>query len=331
MEKLKYSNSNNEVVPPLVSVGITTYNGEKFLREQLNSIYNQTYKNIEVIAVDDCSSDQTIEILEEYKQKQGLRYFINDKNIGLIKNFEKVISLCQGEYIALSDQDDVWKPEKIEILVREIGDFTLIYSPAVEYIHKDGFVAKVPEIEVYIDFCTRFGSGKPTKRLIAGNWVVSHQVLFKRELSEWALPIANGQYYHDAWLAIVASKINGIKFLNQDLMYYRQHEESFTYRTVPSSNSKLFRVFSYISNKKLRIKGIEQEIYRLSNILTFPLFNSSDMQFIQDLIYSYQCRLKLGLHLQSFLIAIKYVSFFSSQRSRLFKWNFLITALIGQI
>jgi glycosyltransferase involved in cell wall biosynthesis len=92
----------------MISLAMPTYNGERFLREQLDSIYNQTIVPDEVIVVDDCSTDGTISILEEYKKKYGLKYWVNEKNLGYNKNFEKAISLCTGDYIALSDQDDVW-------------------------------------------------------------------------------------------------------------------------------------------------------------------------------------------------------------------------------
>ena len=93
---------------PLISIAIATYNGEKYLEEQLDSIYAQTYKNIEVIVTDDCSSDKTVEILKKYYKSHGLKYVINETNLGFVKNFEKAISLCRGDYIALSDQDDIW-------------------------------------------------------------------------------------------------------------------------------------------------------------------------------------------------------------------------------
>ena len=91
-----------------ISVVLTTYNGEKFLKEQLDSLYNQTMLPDEIVVVDDCSNDKTVEILEKYKNTKGLRYYVNDVNIGVNKNFEKAIKLCQGDYIALCDQDDIW-------------------------------------------------------------------------------------------------------------------------------------------------------------------------------------------------------------------------------
>ena len=91
-----------------------TYNGETYLREQLDSIYGQTLVPDEVIVVDDCSTDGTVEILKEYSIKYGLKFYINDTNLGYNKNFAKGISLANGDYICLSDQDDVWKPDKVE-------------------------------------------------------------------------------------------------------------------------------------------------------------------------------------------------------------------------
>ena len=97
-----------------ISIAMATFNGEKYLREQLDSIYSQTLLPYEIVAADDCSTDRTTEILEEYRIKKGLKYLVNEHNIGVVKNFEKAISLCQGDYVALSDQDDIWFPEKLE-------------------------------------------------------------------------------------------------------------------------------------------------------------------------------------------------------------------------
>ena len=107
----------------MISIALPTYNGEKYIREQLDSIYNQTLVPDEVVVVDDCSTDNTVNILEEYSQRYGLKYFVNDSNIGYNKNFEKAIRLCAGDYIALSDQDDVWFPTKIQVSYDAISKF----------------------------------------------------------------------------------------------------------------------------------------------------------------------------------------------------------------
>ena len=121
--------SNNQ---GLISIAMATYNGGQYLSEQLDSIVNQTYTNIEIVIVDDDSKDNTVEIIKSYQQKyKFIKLYQNPTNLGIVKSFEKAISLCNGDYIALSDQDDVWLPHKLEELVNKIGSSLLIYSDAI--------------------------------------------------------------------------------------------------------------------------------------------------------------------------------------------------------
>src|SRR5581483_6393778 len=102
---------------PLVSIALCTYNGEKFLRKQLDSLLLQDYNNIEIIIVDDRSTDNTWHIVQEYAKKDTRIFaYRNHQNIGYIRNFEKAILLCRGDYIALADQDDIRESRKIQIL-----------------------------------------------------------------------------------------------------------------------------------------------------------------------------------------------------------------------
>lgn len=112
---------------PLISVALTTYNGEKYLSEQLESIINQDYKNFEIIISDDNSKDKTIEIINDYKNKySNIIVNFNSENLGFKKNFEKAISLCNGEFIAFSDQDDIWTTNHLSILFEKIGKKILV-------------------------------------------------------------------------------------------------------------------------------------------------------------------------------------------------------------
>ena len=98
-----------------VDVLVATYNGEKYLREQLDSIIKQTYKNIRILISDDCSKDRTQEILQEYEKKDDrIKIFLHDRNLGSNKNFEFLLRQVESKFYMLSDQDDVWLPEKIE-------------------------------------------------------------------------------------------------------------------------------------------------------------------------------------------------------------------------
>ena len=101
------------------SVALCTYNGQSFLSEQLNSILNQTHPVDEIIICDDCSTDQTIEIIKYFKDKfpNLIQLFENENSLGTIKNFEKAISLTKGDLIFLSDQDDIWFSSKVNEMV----------------------------------------------------------------------------------------------------------------------------------------------------------------------------------------------------------------------
>lgn len=105
---------------PSLSIVLATYNGSRFLREQLDSIYFQTFQADEVLAIDDCSTDDTVDILEEYHKRHGLKYVINERNLRVNANFEKGVCMATGDYISLCDQDDVWFKEKNEILYNKL-------------------------------------------------------------------------------------------------------------------------------------------------------------------------------------------------------------------
>ena len=98
-----------------IDILMATYNGEKYLREQIESILNQTYSNIRLIISDDCSKDKTREIIKEYEQKDNriIAYF-QENNLGYAKNFEFLLTKVENDFYMLSDQDDYWLPEKVE-------------------------------------------------------------------------------------------------------------------------------------------------------------------------------------------------------------------------
>ncbi len=101
----------------MISIALATYNGSKFLREQLDSILSQSMTDFEVIVCDDCSTDDTVKILYEYAAKDT-RFNIHEHetNLGFKKNFEHILSLCKGEFIAFCDQNDIWEPNHIHTL-----------------------------------------------------------------------------------------------------------------------------------------------------------------------------------------------------------------------
>ena len=104
-----------------VAVVMSTYNGEKYIKEQLDSILNQTYKNIDIVIRDDGSKDNTVKIIESYQKKFSNIKLITGKNLGFIKSFFELLRLVEADYYAYADQDDVWMPNKIELAVEELN------------------------------------------------------------------------------------------------------------------------------------------------------------------------------------------------------------------
>jgi glycosyltransferase involved in cell wall biosynthesis len=200
---------------PMVSIALASLNGGRFIAEQLDSLVNQTYPNLEIIISDDGSEDDTLGILESYAlQYPFISIVTNDGEHGVARNFENALKYCKGELIALCDQDDIWHPSKIEILVRHIGDNSLIYHNSL-LIDEQGFSLK--QLTVDKEY-----SGNNPKVLLLKNVVSGHACLFKKELLQVALPFPEGMS-HDWWLAAIAADEQGIRYHPAILVHYRQH------------------------------------------------------------------------------------------------------------
>ena len=208
--------------PPLISVALATYNGARHLEAQLASVFAQTWPKLEVVAVDDASSDGTWELLQQAALRDPrLRVERNEANLGSAANFERAMSLCRGEYIAPCDQDDVWHHDKLHTLFDAIGDHTLAYADSA-LIDENG-------ASLGMRMSDRFGMAHGSDPLAFAFWnsVSGHAMLFRRELLHAALPLRGGRF-HDWWLAFVAASIGSIVYVPRPLVDYRQHERSQT-------------------------------------------------------------------------------------------------------
>ena len=215
---------------PLVSIALCTFNGEQYLSPQLQSILAQTYARLEVVVLDDGSTDGTLELLEEHARRDArIRLHRNDQRLGFIRNFERAITLCTGELIALSDQDDIWHPEKIERLLRRLNGHLLVYHDS-ELIDADG--SPLGKQITDLGACIR---GHHPLAFIFGNCVSGHSLLFRRELVPHLLPFPTC-FYHDQWLALVASSLGTIEFVEDCLVQYRRHESA-AFQQLASQNS----------------------------------------------------------------------------------------------
>jgi glycosyltransferase involved in cell wall biosynthesis len=216
---------------PLISVVLCSFNGEKFIKEQVDSILNQTYTNLELIISDDASTDSTLEILRRYQLNQKVKLHFQKQNIGPTKNFDYAIRRASGEFIACSDQDDIWLPEKIERLHAAIEDSSLIYSDS-ELVDEKG-----TKLNKKLSDLRNMYSGHRTTGFIFSNVVWGHALMFNRKILPSVLPIPDG-IPHDIWIAYKAATVTGIKYLDQPLTLYRQHQSTATRTIATKSKSR---------------------------------------------------------------------------------------------
>lgn len=233
------------ITPIRISIAMATFNGAKYIREQLDSILKQSYTNFELVIVDDCSTDSTLNILKTY-QESDFRILIHQNlvNLGFKNNFEKTISLCSSEYIALSDQDDVWDVNHLQYLVDNIGDKSLVCSNA-NLIDENGRCLDISMKDILSIEYVPSDDLKIFKHLLFQNFVQGATALFNKNILRDALPIPETIVFHDHWLALIAASNNGIRYLEKSSIRYRQHESNITHN-VRWSFLNIFR--SRVSN-----------------------------------------------------------------------------------
>lgn len=263
----------------LVSIAMSTYNGEAFLKEQLDSILNQTYKNLEIIISDDSSTDNTVEIIKEYQSKDS-RIILsqNEKNIGFVKNFEKAISLCSGEYIALCDQDDVWKTNKIELFVSQIKENTLIYSNAslIDKNSKEKNKNFIKETNI-----RKWDSNIP---FLLYNVISGNTMMFKKELLTHILPFPSNITYHDFWIAFVASTCGTITYTREPMIFYRKHSEQVTFSKKQTHKNYIQKLQQ---KKENLIQQAKNKIYNLEAFKSLSILDDDTKKILDLLIWHY--------------------------------------------
>lgn len=200
-----------------VSVVLGTYNGEAYLREQLDSVLAQTYPFLEIIAIDDGSSDSTVAILKEYAARDTrIKVVVNEQNLGFIRNFEKGCSLATGRWISLCDQDDYWLPDKIKKMVEAIGDYPMVYCDSIlcdENLRPLG--NRISDLVHYQSF-------DDPRQLCVFSRMYGHATLITRDLFTRSRPFLK-EVPHDGWLAYHATLYGGVLYLPEVLVNYRQH------------------------------------------------------------------------------------------------------------
>ena len=216
----------------MISVAMTTYNGADYVATQLQSILNQSVEVDEVIIFDDCSTDDTADVVLSVEDSR-VKFIRNTENVGYIQNFYNAIKACTGDFIFLSDQDDVWEFDKVEKIMQVMKEykceavctnFSLIDKTGCELTTTKQFVPNrfFNELKIKSDRIIDLSFDY----LMLGNVVQGATYCISKKTRELYLEIDNRTLYHDHQLLLIASKIGKVCFLNEKLIRYRIHEKN---------------------------------------------------------------------------------------------------------
>jgi len=198
----------------MISVCIPTYNGEKYIREQLASILSQLAKNDEVIISDDSSTDATVKIIENFKDDR-IKILPNNLFRSPIFNLENALKHAKGEYIFLSDQDDIWMPDKVTIMLNALKKNDLCVCDCIIVDSCGAIIEK--------SFFAKQKSGRGFWKNFAKNTYIGCCMAFRRELLAYVLPFPQKIPMHDSWIGLNAELRGKVLFINERLIKYRRH------------------------------------------------------------------------------------------------------------
>lgn len=206
-----------------IDILMATYNGEKYIEEQINSIISQTYTDWNLLIRDDKSSDRTVKKLEELEKKDSRIKIIRDRkgNLGIVKNFEELLNNSKEDYVMFSDQDDIWNEDKLDIYInkinevkkKDISDFIFLMHSNAVLNNGKSFIQK------------KFLKNN-FNNLFFNYFVQGATVLITKEFKEFILPFPKEAYIHDRYFHLVSDFFFDRIFLDERTMFYRQHDNN---------------------------------------------------------------------------------------------------------
>lgn len=219
-----------------VSVCMATYNGENYIKKQIESILVQLQLNDEIIISDDGSSDNTLKVVRDF-QDERIKIFMNKTGKGVNSNFENALMQASGDIIFLSDQDDIWLPHKVSLCSDALSYFDLVVSNCK--------VADDQGVVIQESYFQLVGSGKGILKNIYRSSYLGCCLSFKRKILNSILPIPKSLFlYHDWWFGFISEICFKVKFIDVPCMLYRRHRLS-TSTTLSKSNFNLYRKIAF--------------------------------------------------------------------------------------
>ncbi len=287
-----------------ISVALCTYNSKNYISEQLDSILNQTKAVNEIIICDDGSTDGTFKILSKYQElNSAIRLFKNETQIGVVKNFEKAISLCSGDLIFLSDQDDIWHPNKVETMLNWsiINPNMKIFAADLNLIDSDGLDMN-ESFWSYIGFDIKDNENLKDWIIHNDNFAPGASIAFVKDFRKKVpFPLTN-YFIHDGLLILKGIFDNNLFLSSEKLTSYRIHEG----QTIGIRKKELVKLYfrnnvvldelNKVYYKYLRLLEIQRLGYFMAVEYKYSLINEfyvARSKYLKSVFYPVRIVIKL--------------------------------------
>ncbi len=291
-----------------IDILLATYNGEKYLEEQLYSILNQSYPNINLLIRDDGSKDKTVDIIKKYAQKDERIKFIEDDlgNLGFLKNFEKLLEHSEENYIMFSDQDDIWNPDKIEKSYKKIRETEKSSEKEIPLlVHTDSNIMNYG-IKTEKKFITEVAENRNFENSFFNFFVQGATCIINKKMKDEILPFSEKFYFHDRSIHLIAEFIGKREYIKESTMFYRQHEKN----EIGAKSSVIKKILTknYFDKRDRELIQFLYEKYNNSlskekkeKIENYLKITDRKISRIKRLWYKYKYKIPMNMKKQVFL------------------------------
>lgn len=279
-----------DMMLPLVQILLSTYNGGKFLEQQLDSIIKQSYKNWRIVIRDDGSKDNTVDIIKSYVNKYCDKIiFIEDnyEHLGACQSFSRLLHYTSADYIMFCDQDDIWLPEKIEVSVMKMKELEATYNNVPILVHSN---LKLIDSDLNIISNSFWKYQKLNPKLIGiNNLIIQNNVtgctmMINKTLKELCAEIPEKAIMHDWWIALVTSAFGVFGYINRPLVLYRQHDKNDIGAKKYSFFSYFKRLGKFYDSMKSNYEIIEQCSAFMSQYSGFDTYTLQMLQSFSEIL-----------------------------------------------
>ncbi len=252
---------------PTIDILLATFNGEKYLSEQINSILNQTYAHWRLIIRDDGSQDRTVSIIDDFKNRYpGKIIVIKDDrgNLGACRNFSTLLERAEADYIMFCDQDDIWLPKKIETTYRKMSEMVNQYTDRLPLLVYTDMKVVDKNVKIVADSYWKYQacnprSGKILSRLLVSNVIIGCTVMMNKALRDLSIPFSQGALMHDWWAGLASVVFGKNEYVEEPTVLYRQHESNVVGATWKMSiGSILQKIIDIKKHRKFLVQTQKQ-------------------------------------------------------------------------